>query len=46
MDFPIIIKIPRYIREINVSEKQRAKYYEWDGRDIKSKSKMANISIG
>lgn len=39
MDFPIIIKIPRYIREINVSEKQRAKYYEWDGRDIKSKSK-------
>lgn len=31
--------IPNYLREIEVSKSQRPKYYYWDGKDIKSKSK-------
>lgn len=31
--------IPEYLREIQVSEKQRPKYYYWDGITIKAKGK-------
>ena len=33
------ITIPKYLREINASKKQREKYYEWNGVTIKSGSK-------
>jgi len=33
------LEIPDYVRRIQVSKKQRDKYYEWDGTTIKSGSK-------
>lgn len=33
------ITIPNYLREVNASEKQREKYFEWNGTTIKSGSK-------
>lgn len=32
-------EIPQYLREIEVSAKQRPKYYTWDGTTIKAKNK-------
>lgn len=36
---PIVITIPNYIKEAKLSEKQRPVYWEYDGTDIKAKSK-------
>lgn len=33
-------EIPQYLREIEVSAKQRPKYYTWDGTTIKAKNKL------
>lgn len=35
----IIIEIPQYIREVELSKSQRTKFYEWDGETIKAKGK-------
>ena len=34
-----VFEIPQYLREIEVSAKQRPKYYTWDGTTIKAKNK-------
>lgn len=36
---PIRIVIPKYLREVKLSDSQRAIYWEWDGREIKAKNK-------
>ena len=35
----ISITVPEYIREIKLSNAQRPKYFEWNGKTIKSKNK-------
>ncbi len=42
---PIRIEIPKFVRKIQVSEKQRAYYFEWTGIFIKGKSKTLPISF-
>lgn len=34
------VEIPQHIRKIKLSEKQRARYFEWNGVSIKGKSKV------
>jgi hypothetical protein len=40
---PIIITIPQFVRKIQVSEKQRAVYYEWNGIFIKGKGRKIPV---
>lgn len=35
MNLPIRIEIPKFVRKIKVSEKQKARYFEWNGIFIK-----------
>lgn len=37
--FPIIVTIPQYIKEVKISNSQRARYWTWNGTDIKAKNK-------
>ena len=39
MNLIATFEIPQYLREIEVSAKQRPKYYTWDGTTIKAKGK-------
>ena len=41
----IIIEIPEFVRRIKLSEKQRAKYFECNGKCIKGKGKNLPISF-
>lgn len=41
----IIIEVPEFVRKIKVSEKQRAKYFEWNGITIKGKGKNLPMSF-
>lgn len=45
MNLPITITIPKFVRKILVSDKQRANYYEWDGNTIKGKGKKLPLSF-
>lgn len=45
MNLPITITIPKFVRKIKVSEKQRATYFEWNGIFIKGKGKKIPISF-
>lgn len=42
---PITITIPQFIRKIQVSEKQRAVYYEWIGTHIKAKGRKIPVKF-
>ncbi len=42
---PIRIEIPRFIRKVQMSEKQQPKYYEWNGIQIKGKGKKIPMSF-
>lgn len=42
---PMTITIPRFVRRIKVSDKQRAYYFEWTGLFIKGKAKTLPISF-
>lgn len=42
---PIIIMIPQFIRKIQVSEKQRPVYYEWNGIFIKARGRKIPVSF-
>lgn len=34
---PLIIEIPKFVRKIQLSESQRIKHFEWNGKEIKAK---------
>lgn len=42
---PIVITIPKFIRKVKMSEKQRPVYYEWNGSFIKGKGKKLPMSF-
>jgi hypothetical protein len=44
-ELKIVIEIPQFIRRVKLSEKQRAKYFEWNGITIKGKGKKLPISF-
>ncbi len=39
MNLPIRIEIPKFVRQVKMSDSQRAIYFEWNGRFIKGKNK-------
>ena len=43
--FPIVIEIPKFVRKIKISEKQRPKYFVWNGAFIKGKSKNLPVKF-
>lgn len=42
---PITIVIPKFVRKIKLSEKQRPAYFEWNGSTIKGKGKRLPLSF-
>jgi hypothetical protein len=41
----LMVEIPKYIRQIKLSDKQRPIYYVWNGRTIKAKSKLVPMAF-